>query len=151
MHLSVTSETTIRRAPSRKASNKAARLVRPIKEKSIVPCAPTLLEPPTCAPKALMLPMLLLGKPILRACFATWEVDFQLDNTSRIFTKFWTSYFLNFSYSFYKILNLVFINIFSLLLPCPPCPCLAKQIFGTLFATCVDFQILVKRIVLSRL
>ena len=43
--LSVTSETTIRRAPSRKARNKAARLVRPIKEKSIVPGAPTLLEP----------------------------------------------------------------------------------------------------------
>ena len=89
MRLSVTSETTIRRAPSRKASNKAARLVRPIKEKSIVPCAPTLLEPPTCAPyEALMLPMLLLGKPILRACFATWDVDFQKENISNIFTQF---------------------------------------------------------------
>ena len=89
MHLSVTSETTIHRAPSRKASNKAARLVRPIKEKSIVPSAPTLLEPPTCAPyEALKLPMLLLGKAILRACFATWDTDFQMENISHIFTQF---------------------------------------------------------------
>ena len=140
MYVSVTSETTIRRAPSRKARNKAARLVRPIKEKSIVPGATTLLESPPhlCALRSSHAPHAPAGQTHIEGLLCHLGRGFSNGKYISYFYKILNIVVSNF-FIFLQNSNHVLSNFFSIWkkyeicffshvpMPLPPCPCLTKS------------------------